>query len=348
MTTYYNPAGSSGGTPIGDWTKWQTDAAPAKKQSYQVYGDGTPVNPPKKGFLQSLYDEQKAKYGEAKAANEGRYNQGLALLGLGSNGSPMNMTVNGQPASSTVGQYPMPNFQMPYQDPIAQGPASSSINWNGKNTELGAKADQDAVSRGIYNTSGALNQKGLSNSLALMEQDRANKAQAMQERSMLNDAAYRQAAFNYGAQQDQASRDDMLRGQRIDWIGGRQDPYPDPSVIATLAGQYGSGTQQGLDPGAFMGGGGGGFASAESLGFNIPGQSYGYGGFDWSGGGGRGYSTQRGPSAAETAQAARMRQDEMDAKRAYGARRLAPGGDMRGANLAYEQFNSGLDFGFRG
>lgn len=329
-TTYLNPAGSSGGTPIGNWMNWPTASQPKAKPSYQVYGDGTPVNPAPKSKFQQLYDSYQKEYSDAKKANEDRYNQGLGLLGMGGSVSGSQPDVLGGNAYSVFNPGSGQNSGAP---PLPQGYGTTSDLFK-KNTEAGAKVDQESVSRGIYNTSGALNQRGLSNSLALREQDRADQGLALQAQNQQFNQGYQTNAFNYGAGQDALARQDSLRGQRLGWLEGRQDPYPNENLLATLAGQLGQGSTDGLDAGAFIGGGGGGWMDPSSMGYQIPGQSWGRGGFDWSGGG---YTTQTrsGPSMRDTAFAMRMKQDEMDAKRAWGAKQSAPGTPIGNALFDY-------------
>lgn len=209
-------------------------------------------------WLDRLYDDYRTKYAEAKGANEERYQAGLSLLGYDKGKWDDGYMLPGGSAGVNVGTG---GFGM---GGAASGGGSGMNSWGGSGpiySPQAAAVNQDAMRRGIYNTQSALNSQGLANSLAATE---ANLA--------VYDRQYRA---------DVANRDyqNQLMNTRLRWLESPSDPYPDPSLIYQLASGAGQGSTRGINPDDYGGGYGGGgpaFMPASSIGYSIPGGSWGY------------------------------------------------------------------------
>ena len=268
-----------GGTP-----QWVPDPP---GPHYQVNGSGQKVDSmgnvqkPQIGWLDQLINDTKTQYQEAKKANEDRYNQGMSLMGLGANGAP---TSDLGISSSLNVQAPTPTTYMP------------APNLAGKMTEPGAMALQNGIDNGTYGSgqnSALSNKVALTNSLALRDQDRADRQLALQAQGQNYGQQLQSAQFDYNKASDINARNDALRNQRLAWIEGRNDTYPNMDLVSILAGQLGKASQAGMQdfsPYGY-GGGGGAWLDPSSIGFNIPSGSYGmptgygYGSYGSGGGG---------------------------------------------------------------
>jgi len=212
--------------------------------------------------LSDLYGDYRKAYSDANAKNEERYGQVLGMYDQAPGYQPPTL-----PEARTTGNTAQIGGQNIY------GGASAPIY-----AAQTARVNQDAVSRGIYNTSGALNNASVTNSLAL--QDAADRTREISNRERLADYDRQYQAYDRGV-----DRGDMLRREKAGFIERREDVAPDMGLMAQIAMKMGEGSTAGLDAGAFGGGygggGGGGMASAASMGYGLP-MGAGY----WGGGGG--------------------------------------------------------------
>lgn len=252
---------------MSPFPRWVNDTP--QKSSYQVNGAGQRVDAfgnvakPQVGWLDQLINDTKSQYQEAKKANEDRYNQGMGLLGMGAGGSS-DLGIG----SGVNVQAPTPNSYLP------------PPNLAGKMTEPGAMALQNGIDNGTYGSgqnTALSNKVALTNSIALRDQDRADRNLALQAQGQNYGQQLQSAQFDYNKASDANARTDALRNQRLAWIEGRNDTYPNMDLVSILAGQLGKADQAGMqDFSPMMGGGGGGaWLDPSSIGFNIPGGSWG-------------------------------------------------------------------------
>jgi hypothetical protein len=106
-----------------------------------------------------------------------------------------------------------------------------------------------AKQRGIYNSSTALNQEAVTNSLALADSARADQARQFQLEQ-----------FAESQRRADQSAADQLRGEQLDWLYKRNDIQPDLDRLKELAATEGEGTTEGMSypvAPAGLGGGGG-------------------------------------------------------------------------------------------
>jgi len=231
--------------------------------------------------LSDLYGDYRKAYSDANAKNEERYGQVLGMYDQAPGYQPPTL-----PEARTTGNTAQIGGQNIY------GGASAPIY-----AAQTARVNQDAVSRGIYNTSGALNNASVTNSLAL--QDAADRTREISNRERLADYDRQYQAYDRGV-----DRGDMLRREKAGFIERREDVAPDMGLMAQIAMKMGEGSTAGLDAGAFGGGygggGGGGMASAASMGYGLP-MGAGYWGGGGSGGGSSGGNPYGMLNAAGTA-----------------------------------------------
>lgn len=233
----------------------------------QVDATGKPID--RLSWMDKLGNEMAKSQQAAKMANLERYNQGMSLLGLDQNGKPLKTE-----QAAEVNPVAPPSQEVSRTISIPSMTA-------GKITEPGAAVQQSGVDNGVYGSGGntALsNRVALTNSIALREQDRADRELAMRGRSLLTNEAQRAEGMNYQKVRDAEARADQMRNQRLSWIEGRNDTYPDTNVMATLAGQLGKGSTDGLSgpTTGYSALGSAQWLSPQSIGFGVPSSAYGY------------------------------------------------------------------------
>jgi hypothetical protein len=308
---------------------WNAPSYAPVQQGTQVYGDGAPVAGAavkpmgQMDLLERAYADYEKRYAAANAENLRRDARSLSLVGLDADGKPVpgwnpySATPAAAPAPVVPfsGQIPRPELQSKYEmkrmgpggvlttvpsnfgkvppkadpnDPARmQSRAGMSASAYGR---AAADYNNSAVSRGIYNSSGALNRQA-----SLDSAERTASVNSMADRAFRSQQAARE-------QQDQ------LLQQRLGLLVNRTDLQPDSRPIIQAAAMLGSGSQEGIDPSAYSGGygGSGGFVNSAALGYGIPAGAYGMP----TGGGYQSYSpTRRGsPAALATADKIRKKQ----------------------------------------
>jgi hypothetical protein len=221
---------------------------------------GTPNAParmpavnPKQTLRDKVFADYKKQFDAANNANQGRYDEAKGVM---LNGIPMGPNYSpGPPEEFAMTQVPLqPGVYTPPQAATdAINKAKDLFGSVGKVGEIAfrggaASADQQAVNRGIYNTSTGLNTREVTGSTAAMA------AQQSTIRAGLD--AQRQGMDVYGAAQDDERR------KRLDYVNllqSKTDAQPDISPLLKLAMTEGSGTTQGMEYAPSYGGGGGGY-----------------------------------------------------------------------------------------
>lgn len=265
-----------GGIPYYSWnvTGSGIEAAnkPAATPSYAKPSGGSAI--------EKLLANYKSELAAANKRNEARYNQGMQLLGL----APQN---DGRPEGYT-GYYHPGGYAPGPTDPTAPGymgipaigPDGRTYHTGYGNTPVGggggggyvdpgvgragaAISKQDAVSRGIYNTSTALNNDAVAYSTAMNDMAMRNAQLNMAQQQQADSNRYRDAELA-----------DRQRARQLDWISSYDDVQPDLSPILQMIQQQGQGSTEGMVYGGGGGGGGGygggGFMDASQFGYQIP------------------------------------------------------------------------------
>lgn len=236
---------ADGGQPLFNTFKLQGDRSYVDQSGRNLWGGGgKAISPSQSGTqmssLQRLSQQFQQQMDAANAANQGRYLSGLNLLGLDPNGNAPAADPN-KPAPNTLGYIPY---------------AGASGATTGKTAGRLAMetSDADALSRGIYNTSTALNTRAVSGGVA-----------ARNAANQTADMVYRQK------QTDQQNEQQKL-GMQLGWLEGKDDIGPNYDQLIQLAQLEGMGNLDGLvDAG---GGGGGGWLGndgAAALGYGMGG-----------------------------------------------------------------------------
>lgn len=232
---YKAPLGQTGGT--GDFY----DAA-----GQGLYGGGRVMSPSRSGAqlspLQRLSKQFQEQMNAANAANEKRYLSGLNLLGLDAEGN-LPAADPTKPAANSLSYIPY---------------AGASGQTTGKTAGRFAMetSDADALARGIYNTSTALNNRAVSGGVAARE------------------SANRTADLVYRQKQTDAENARQQLGMQLGWLEGRDDVAPSYDDLIRLAELEGMGNLEGLVDASGMAGGGGGWAGNEgaaALGYGLGG-----------------------------------------------------------------------------
>jgi len=238
---------ADGGQPLFNTFKLQGDRSYVDQSGRNLWGGGgTAISPSQSGTqmssLQRLSQQFQQQMDAANAANQGRYLNGLSLLGLDPNGNLPAADPN-KPAPNTLGYIPY---------------AGASGATTGKTAGRLAMetSDADALARGIYNTSTALNTRAVSGGV-----------QARNAANQTADMVYRQR------QTDQQNEQAKL-GMRLDWLQGKEDVGPNYDQLIQLAQLEGAGNLDGLVDAGGGGGGGGGWLGndgAAALGYGMGG-----------------------------------------------------------------------------
>lgn len=240
---------AAGGQPLFNTFALQGDRSYVDQSGRNLWGGGggTALSPSQTGTklssLQRLSQQFQQQMDAANAANQGRYLNGLSLLGLDANGNLPAADPN-KPAANTLGYIPY---------------AGASGATTGKTAGRLAMetSDADALARGIYNTSTALNTRAVSGGVA-----------ARNAANQTADMVYRQK------QTDQQNEQAKL-GMRLDWLQGKEDIGPNYDQLIQLAQLEGAGNLEGLVDAGGGGGGGGwlGNDGAAALGYGVGGLS---------------------------------------------------------------------------
>ena len=101
--------------------------------------------------------------------------------------------------------------------------------------------------RGIYNSSTAANRESVTNSVALDDTARANRALGLQE-----------AQFDESRRRANQATDDALLGRRLEWIYNRNDQAPNLDRLQQTAATEGEGSTEAMSYPTAQGGRGGG------------------------------------------------------------------------------------------
>jgi hypothetical protein len=221
MTSYSNPSSTSGMTQGWDWRT-------AINQPYATRQQVQQANP-RDAFLKSI----KGLLDQANKKNDERYNQGLRLLGLDPNEDWRAM------GFSTEDAYLRHKEAQKSQPAPLQAPAVNVSPWGTGSAPImspqAAETQAQMKSRGIYNTSTALNKMGVTNSLALADAEYRARNQGLQESQMRMNEEYRS--------REEADR---LLGRRLDWIFNRNDVAPNLDRVMSALATEGAGNTEGL------------------------------------------------------------------------------------------------------
>lgn len=271
---YKAPLGQTGGT--GDFY----DAA-----GQGLYGGGRVMSPSRSGAqlspLQRLSKQFQEQMNAANAANEKRYLSGLNLLGLDAEGN-LPAADPTKPAANSLSYIPY---------------AGASGQTTGKTAGRFAMetSDADALARGIYNTSTALNNRAVSGGVAARE------------------SANRTADLVYRQKQTDAENARQQLGMQLGWLEGRDDVAPGYDDLIRLAELEGMGNLDGLvDASGMAGGGGGGWLGADgaaALGFGFGNLA------NWLGGSQFGGAFRAAPAYKQSSSKEAMRRKSYDASR---------------------------------
>lgn len=187
---------------------------------------------------------------QANQANLSRYDEGRELLGLDDG---LEWQRQGFAAPSAYDEHR--EFKARQAAEAAGGagggmsfgnPAGGTVGAEGGNITPQALASRvQAKQRGIYNSSTALNQEAVTNSLALRDAAVADRGLAMQS-----------AQFAEQVRRADQSAAERLRDQQLQWIYQRNDRAPDLNRVAQIADTDGEGTTEGLSYPIASGGGG--------------------------------------------------------------------------------------------
>lgn len=238
---------ADGGQPLFNTFKLQGDRSYVDQSGRNLWGGGggKAISPSQTGTqmssLQRLSQQFQQQMDAANAANQGRYLNGLSLLGLDPDGNLPAADPN-KPAPNTLGYIPY---------------AGASGATTGKTAGRLAMetSDADALARGIYNTSTALNTRAVSGGVA-----------ARNAANQTADMVYRQK------QTDQQNQMQKL-GMQLGWLEGKDDIGPNYDQLIQLAQLEGAGNLEGLVDAGGGGGGGGwlGNDGAAALGYGMGG-----------------------------------------------------------------------------
>jgi hypothetical protein len=183
---------------------------------------------------------------QANAANEARYNEARGLLGM-EDPNAWQKAGFGDPTSYAAHQARLAGEAAATAAPPLPGASPAFVAAAGGNLTPQAMASRvQAKQRGIYNTSTALNQEAVKNSLALQDADRTNRALAMQEQQVAE--ASRRA---------EQARADALRAERLNLLYRKNDIAPRTDEAMAAAAAEGDGTTEGMSYPMASGGGGG-------------------------------------------------------------------------------------------
>jgi hypothetical protein len=287
MDTYWARAARTGQLPPGMSVIENTlsqagrSSEPGAMQTVVVGGGGAYGRPGARGgsqldaLLKRTAELQKA----ANDANQARYDEGRELLGLeapdawhkaGFGSKDAYEAHKARLAGEAAATTPPALFS---GNSVGGGNVAGVAATGGNITPQALASRVQAAQRGIYNSSTALNREAVTNSLALQDADRSQRALQMQERQLADSS--RRA--------DQAAAD-QLRSQRLEWIYNRNDAQPNLDRLMQIAAKEGEGNTEGMQsPMAGGGGGGQGFGRGA-----YGGAAGGYGLPMYGGGGGGG------------------------------------------------------------
>jgi hypothetical protein len=198
-----------------------------------------------------LLDRTAKLQAEANAANQARYDEARGLVGFEAPdawhkagfGSPEAYQIHKAKLAKEAADASTPLLSAGY-NPATVGAQGGPV------TPQALASRVQAKQRGIYNSSTALNREAVTNSLALADADRANRATGMQE-VQLNEALRR----------SQANEADQLLGRRLELLYSKNDIAPNLDRVMQTAATEGQGSTEGMSyP---MGGGGGGGGSPQ-------------------------------------------------------------------------------------